>query len=121
MRTELTGELRDDARLRQILNQRHVRMVYGNYVWVYHVNFDTRERVAGVPSTPVVDYLRYGDALGTAPVRWAALGNPQEIAAWSRAAEARGRVSPYRDLFLFIADRPAPNAAALLTRLRSNR
>ncbi len=120
MRTELTQELRDDARLRRILAQRDVRMVYGNYVWVYHVNFDSQQRIAGIPFTPVVDYFGYGGALGTSPVRWAALGNPQEVAAWSRAARATGRTTAYRDLFLFIADRPARNAAGLLSSLRTS-
>ncbi len=31
-----------------MLAQRDVRLVYGNYVWVYHLNFDTYARIAAV-------------------------------------------------------------------------
>lgn len=118
LRTELTAELRDDARLREILAAHHVRMLYGNYVWVYHLNFDSHESIAGVPFAVAVDYLDYGDQLGASAVRWAALGNPDEIAGWMKRTGAYGTIAPYEDLQLFIADRPAPNAANLLAELR---
>ena len=28
-------------------------MVYGDYFWVYDLNFDSHERIAGIPSVPV--------------------------------------------------------------------
>jgi hypothetical protein len=118
LRAELKTELYDDNRLRALLAQHAVRMVYGNYVWVYHLNFDTGTRIAAVPFAGG-DYLNYGVALGTAPVRWAAMGNLNEVRSWARVAGAHGLITKDRDLFVFIADRPAPNAARLLTQLRS--
>lgn len=117
-RAQLTSELRNDERLRALLARHAVRMVYGNYVWVYHLNFDTRTRIAAVPFAGG-DYLNYGVALRTAPVRWAAMGNLDEVHSWARVAGARGLITKDGDLYVFIADRPAPNAARLLTQLRS--
>lgn len=119
LRAELTNQLRDDERLRQTLAQHQVGMLYGNYVWVYHVNFDSGERIAGVSFDAPFDYYNYGGRLGAAPVRWAALGSPDEIAAWQKRTAARGTTEKYEDLWLFIADRPAPNAQKLLGELRS--
>jgi hypothetical protein len=118
LRAQLTTELRDDDRLRAMLAQRAVRMVYGNYVWVYHLNFDTRTHIAAVPFAGG-DYLNYGVGLGTAPVRWAGIGNLTEVRSWSHAVGARGLITMDGDLYVFIADRAAPNAAHLLAQLRS--
>jgi uncharacterized membrane protein (DUF2068 family) len=118
-RTDLTNRLRDDENLRAVLAQRQVRMVYGNYAWVYHLNFDTGERIAGVPFYAPYDYYDYGSSLGTAPVRWALLGGTDEVAGWARRLRAHGKLVPDGDLLAFIADRPAPNAAQLLATLRS--
>ena len=117
-RAQLTTELRNDERLRALLAQHAVRMVYGNYVWVYHLNFDTRTRIAAVPFAGG-DYLNYGVALGTAPVRWASMGNLDEVHSWARVAGAHGLITKDGELYVFIADHPAPNAARLLTQLRN--
>jgi hypothetical protein len=119
LRHALTTELRDDERLRALLAQRDVRLVYGNYVWVYHLNFDTHLRVAAVSRFQGDDYLNYGPALGTAPVRWAGIGNQEEIRAWAHTAHAQGSVAMDGPLYVFIADRPAVNAARLLSDLRN--
>lgn len=118
LRAELTTELRDDDRLRALLTRDAVRMVYGNYVWVYHLNFDTHTHIAAIPFMGP-DYLSYGAALGTAPVRWAAIGNLDEVHKEARFAGAHGFITMDGPLYVFIADRPAPNAARLLTQLRS--
>jgi hypothetical protein len=118
LRAELTQQFRDDQRLRQRLEQHNVRMLYGNYVWVYHLNFDCLERIAGVSFDVPFDYYNYGGRLGTAPIRWAALGNSDEVAGWIKRSGAHGTITPYEDLQLFIADTPAPNAAKLLAALR---
>ena len=52
------------------------------------------------------------------PVRWALLGGFDEVHRWSRELHARGTVTADGDLSLFIADRPAPDAAALIAALR---
>ncbi len=119
LRNLLTAELRDDERLRALLAQRGVRLVYGNYVWAYHLNFDTHNRIVAVSRFAGDDYLNYGVALGTTPVRWAGMGNRDEIRTWANAAHARGSITMDGPLYVFIADRPAPNAARLLTELRS--
>lgn len=118
LRADLTRQLHDDERLRQLLRQHRVRMLYGNYVWVYHVNFDSLERIAGVSFDVPFDYYDYGGRLGTTPLRWAALGNPDEISGWIKRSGAHGTITPYEDLQLFIADQAAPNAATLLEVLR---
>jgi hypothetical protein len=119
LRSQLTTALRDDEHLRVLLAQRDVRLVYGNYVWAYHLNFDTRTRVTAVSRFPGDDYLNYGVALGTTPVRWAGIGNLDEVHTWARAANARGSITMDGPLYVFIADRPAPSAAGLLAELRN--
>jgi hypothetical protein len=119
LRSQLTTELRNDERLRILLAQREVRLVYGNYVWAYHLNFDTHTRIAAVSRFTGDDYLNYGVALGTTPVRWAGIGNLDEVHTWARVAHAHGSITMDGPLYVFIADRPAPNAARLLTQLRS--
>jgi hypothetical protein len=116
-RTELTQGLKDDERLRALLAQREVRMIYGDYFWVYHINFDTRERIAGIPSWAGGDYFHYDEQLGNAGVRWALLGGRDEVQAWARAIGARGTLTPDGDLWAFVADRPA-RADALIASLR---
>lgn len=118
-RSQLTIELRDDEHLRALLAHHNVRLVYGAYVWAYHLNFDTHTRIAAVSRFPGDDYLSYGAALGTAPVVWAGIGNLDEVHTWARVAHAQGLITMDGPLYVFIADRPAPNASRLLTQLRS--
>ena len=121
LRNELTTELRNDERLRELLAERSVGLVYGAYVWTYHLNFDTHTRVAAVSRFPGDDYLNYGAALSTAPVYWAGIGNLDEVHTWARVAQAQGSITMDGPLYVFIADRPAPNASRLLEQLRSAR
>jgi hypothetical protein len=118
LRAELTTALANELQLRDVLARDRVQMVYGDYFWVYHLNFDSRERIAGVPSAPFVDYLNYGAELGAMPVRWALLGGFDEVRRLSSALHARGAVTADGDLALFIVDHPAPNAARLIATLR---
>ncbi|MFY9718496.1 MAG: hypothetical protein WAK16_02525, partial [Candidatus Cybelea sp.] len=117
-RAELTSGLADDARLRALLAQRSVQMIYGDYFYVYHINFDSRERIAGIPSWAEGDYLHYDQSLGRMRVRWAMLGGRAEVERWAKGVGATGTVVADGDLTAFIADRPAPNAAALIVSLR---
>ena len=117
-RAELTAELSNDVHLRDILARDGIRMVYGDYFWVYHLNFDSDERIAGVPSVRAVDYFDYGGELGTSTVRWALLGGLDEVRRFARVASAHGTLTPDGDLWVFIADRPTANAAQLITTLR---
>jgi hypothetical protein len=117
-RTELTTGLADDARLRALLASRKVQMIYGDYFWVYHINFDSREQIAGIPSYAAGDYFHYDRRLGTAPVRWAMLGGREEVERWAKVLGAQGSEVADGDLTAFIVDRPAPNASALVLSLR---
>ncbi len=119
LRSDLTAQLNDDIRLRAMLEQHRVRMVFGNYVWVYHLNFDSRERVAAIPFQSYSDYLNYAGRLGTAPVRWAAIGNPNELHGWAKAAGAHGLVTKDGALYVFVATEAAPNAQRLLAQLHA--
>lgn len=117
-RTQLTNQWRDDVRFRQLLARDRVRMVYGDYFWVYHLAFDTREGTLGIPFAPVVDYFDYARVLDSAPVRYAFLGNPSQIAAWSGATGTHGSITRDGDLIVWIADAPAQSAAQLIAALR---
>jgi hypothetical protein len=119
LRAQLTAELSDYVRLEQSLVSHRVRLVYGDYTWVYDLNFDSHERIAAIPKAPFVDYFDYGGKLGTSPVRWAAIGAPDEVEREARTVGARGTLQRYGALWLFIADRPAPDAARLLAALRT--
>jgi hypothetical protein len=74
-----------------------------------------------VPFDAPFDYLDYGDELGSSPVRWALIGGMDEILGWARSVGAHGSITTDGDLLVFIADRPASNAAALLATLRGTR
>jgi hypothetical protein len=117
MRRDLTVGLASDAALRALLAQRHVDMIYGDYFWVYHINFDSRERIAGIPSYAPADVFDYGAALGHRSVRWAMLGGLDEVRRWARGVGAHGTLSADGDLWAFIADRPA-TADTLIVSLR---
>jgi hypothetical protein len=119
-RAQLTAELADDRRLREILAARNVRLVFGAYVWVYHLNFDSAEHLAGVPGKKAYDYYHYGARLGRAPVRWALLGGLAEVRRHVRSQGAKGELTPVGDLWLFTSNRAAPNAAALIRALRTD-
>ncbi|HEY1882456.1 MAG TPA: hypothetical protein VGG51_05385 [Candidatus Cybelea sp.] len=106
-RAELTQGLKDDEHLRALLARRGIRMIYGDYFWVYHINFDSRERIAGIPSWAGGDYFHYDQQLGNAEVRWALLGGRDEVQNWARAVGARGTLTPDGGLWAFVADRPA--------------
>jgi hypothetical protein len=121
LRAELTAELSNYINVQRTLARAHVRMVYGDYFWVYHLNFDSDERIAGVPSVPVVDYYGYGARLGTSSVRWALLGGADEVKRLARAVHAHGALTKDGDLWLFVADKAAPNAATLIATLRNQR
>ncbi len=116
-RAGLTQGLKDDEHLRAMLARRGIRMIYGDYFWVYHINFDSRERIAGVPSWTGGDYFHYDRQLGDADVRWALLGGHEEVQNWARAVGARGALTPDGDLWAFVADRPA-RAGTLIASLR---
>jgi hypothetical protein len=118
LRAELTTQLANELRICDILARDRIQMVYGDYFWVYHLNFDSHERIAGIPSAAIVDYLNYDGRVGRMPVRWALLGGLDEVHRWSRELHAPGTVTADGDLSLFIADRPAPDAAALIAALR---
>jgi len=119
LRAQLTAELSDYMRLERTLVERHVTMVYGDYAWVYDLNFDSHETIAAIPKSPWVDYLDYGGKLGNAPVRWAVIGAPDEVRNEAAHAHGRGVPEKYGQLWVLIADRPAPDAAKLLATLRT--
>jgi hypothetical protein len=118
LRRDLTTELSSHMRTLDVLERHHTQMIYGDYFWVYDFNFDSDERIAGVPSAPVVDYLSYGSHLGSSRVRWALLGGLDEVQRLAHGIRARGSLVRDGDLWLFIAERPAPNAAGLIEALR---
>ncbi len=111
--------LQTDARLTQLFLRRGVRMVYGDYFSVYHLNFDTDERIAAIPAYAPADYMGYGTTLGVSSIRWAMVGNLSDLHQWARAVGARGTIVPEGDAWVFLADLPAENAAALLARLQA--
>jgi len=120
LRADLTRQLSNETQLLRVLAADRIEMVYGDYFWVYDLNFDSGERVAGVPSAPVVDYFSYGPKLGRSPVRWALLGGKDEVQRLARQVGVRGRITPDGQLSLFVSESAAPNAERLLSELRKN-
>lgn len=118
-RAYYTMWLAADAQLRDLFAQRGIQMVYGDYFSVYHLNFDTAGRVAAVPAYDRADYLAFGPSLGTSPVRWAMMGGLNDLREWANDAGATGKLVKVADTWVFIADHPAPDAAALLSRLQA--
>jgi len=118
LRADLTRQLSYETQLLRVLSADRIQMVYGDYFLVYDLNFDSGERVAGVPSAPVVDYFSYGPKLMTAPVRWALLGGKDEVERLASHAGAHGKLLPNGQLWLFVSDRQAPNVQQLLAELR---
>ncbi len=108
LRQRLARDARDEGRLLALLRERRIDAVYGDYWWVYGLNFVAGGSPAGIPDREDLDYYRYAGALPDRPVRWALLTlRPEEIAAWQVAFGGSGEVleagSRYR-LFL-----PAPS------------
>jgi hypothetical protein len=106
--------------LEQALIRRKVQLVYGDYTWVYDLNFDTHERVTAVPKVPAADCFDYGGKLRHSPVRWAAVGSYYEVKGEAKVVGASGTPQQYGQLWLLIADDPSPDAAALVTALRAS-
>jgi hypothetical protein len=117
LRRELTADLASDAAFRELLTRDRVSMVYGDYFWVYHINFDSRERIAGIPTYAPYDYFDYAGSLKNQRVRWAVLGGLDEVRAWAHSMGARGTLVRDGDLWSFIAADPM-RADALIASLR---
>jgi dolichol-phosphate mannosyltransferase len=108
----LRRSLERDAALEEQVVERlrseRVEVVWGNYWFVYPLNFLTREAVRGIPYDGSVDFYRYRDLLPPRPVRWALFSRiPGELAAWVGRIGASGRIIDLgggHDLFL-----PDPN------------
>jgi hypothetical protein len=118
-RVVLRNQLSDDARLHNFLAAHRIGLIYGDYFDVYHLNFDALGVAVAVPAIPALDYLHYGDALGRMPVAWAALvpeGAP--LPAGVVRLGAPGRDYAVGGMRVFVATRPAGNAAKLLAALR---
>ncbi len=118
VRAQLAADLSQYTRLERALVRSRVQLAYGDYTWVYDLNFDSHEQIAAVPKSPFVDYFDYAGKLGASPVRWAAIGAPDEVLREAKAAGAYGTLQRYGQLWLFTAHRPAPNATRLLASLR---
>jgi hypothetical protein len=119
-RAALTRQLQTDVALREQLVRYGARMVFGDYFTVYHLNFDSREQIAGIPTSAESDYMNYSDALPQRGVRWALLGSyPDQLEAWARSVHARGTMTRVGSLSLFVANRPADDTSHLLVTLRS--
>jgi hypothetical protein len=120
LRSQLTAQLSDYMRLERALILHKVQLVYGDYTWVYDLNFDTHERVTAVPKVPTADCFDYGGKLTHSPVRWAAVGSYDEVEREAKVVGASGIPQQYGQLWLLIADYPSPDAAGLLTALRAS-
>ncbi|MFZ0574996.1 MAG: hypothetical protein WA304_05745 [Candidatus Cybelea sp.] len=118
--SQLTAELSDYTRLERALILHKVQFVYGDYTWVYDLNFDTHERVTAVPKVPTADCFDYGGKLRHSPVRWAVVGFYDEVEREAKVVGASGTPQQYGQLWLLIADYPSQDAAGLLTALRAS-
>jgi hypothetical protein len=113
-RSALKRDAEAESRVVEWLQSDGVVSVWGRYVYVYPINFLTRETVRGVPYEEEADLYRYRDMLPRRPVRWALFSRtPRELAAWAGRIGVEGRILDFgdgHDLFV-----PNPEALAGLT------
>ena len=92
-----------DQRLLNELKENDIEAVVGNYWRVYSLNFNSRQRIAGIPICPGFDYLGYSDRLKGRKVRWALIADRKStLMAWAEKAGLKGRfihVGPDIELF----------------------
>jgi hypothetical protein len=118
-RDDMAIRLQTVRQLDGILRARHVALVYGDYFSVYDINFDSRERLLGIPAYGPADYFDFARRLRGQRVGWAMFGEARDLRQWAGEAGARGTLTQLGDGWLFIADRPANDAGALVAALRS--
>ncbi len=110
-REALTAELEQHKRLQTVLAEANVQALLGNYWLVYHLNFDSRRHILGVPLPPDTDYYNYAGSLPVRGLRWALIArDANELERRTSKIGARGRIVAVDGLQLFLPD-PASDTA----------
>jgi hypothetical protein len=121
-RAVLRAQLDADREMCDFLAGHHIALVYGNYLDIYHINFDAHGTAVAVPSIPALDYLDYGATLDGSPVAWAIVLPPGgEILEPPSRLSGGGRIERFGSVRLFVASRRSADAAGLLAALRQMR
>jgi len=110
-RSEQRRLARAEDRLLDLLAERRIAWVFGEYWDVYGLNFLTGENVRAIPETPPVDYYSYERSLGCAPAPMALISqDPMYAASWARRAGLRGETVSIDGVFTVFFPTPNPPA-----------
>ena len=111
-----------EDRLLDLLRERRITWVFGDYWDVYGLNFLSGETIKAIPEDPRADYHGYERELGCAPASFAVISrDPVWVAAWARRAGLRGetvRIDGAFEIFFPVPDPPPPGALDVVARLR---
>lgn len=100
-----------EDRLLELLAERRIAWVFGEYWDVYSLNFLSGETIKAIPYAPPVDYHGYERALGCAPAPIALISrDPIHAAAWARRAGLRGETVNIDGVFTVFFPIPNPPA-----------
>ena len=90
-RKSLEASLKDDEQLIELLRQKQIQAVVGDYWEVYGLNFDSQGTVVGIPVEKEFDYLAFERKLGCRKIKWAILDTtPRHLVAWQRRLNSPG-------------------------------
>lgn len=120
LRRQLEAGAAADARFVSFLEGRRVAAVLGDYRTVYPVNFLSRERVLGVPTSAAADWYGYEEHLPGGVSAWALASRwPDEVGPLARRTRADGEtLEAAPGTYIFIPRDPATSREAL-ARLRA--
>jgi 4-amino-4-deoxy-L-arabinose transferase-like glycosyltransferase/GT2 family glycosyltransferase len=100
----------DDALVAQ-LEKEGTQFVTGDYWRTYSINFQSRERIIGVPCRTEDDFRKMAARIPDGATKWVALARVKDaewIARWMRAAKVAGTTEIVGPYVLFRPARPSP-------------
>lgn len=103
-RAGLTAELEQHRRLQAILSEAQVQALFGDYWLVYHLNFDSRRSIFGIPIRGP-DYYNFISNLPARGLRWALIGpDATDLQRRAESVGESGQIVELDDLKIFLPD-----------------
>jgi hypothetical protein len=120
---------RAEDRLLDLLVEKRIAWVFGDYQDVYSLNFLSGETIKAIPDIPVLDYYGYERSLGCAPAPLALISSDLDwgVEGWAQRADLHGATTSIDGAFnaFFPVPNPpplrAPEVMALFRGFRSGK
>ena len=108
-RSEQRRLARAEDRLLDLLAERRIAWVFGDYWDVYSLNYLSGETIKAIPEVPFVDYHGYKRSLACAPSPMAVISrDPVQVKAWVRRGGLRGETVSVDGAFTVFFPNPNP-------------